>query len=116
MDDLQDKIAQIMSDPEALSQVQSLGKMLGLSPQQPPAPEPPPENDSPLSAESLSKLTKLMPLFSQVRQEDDVTRLLSALRPFLREEKIQKLESAKRMLQLMKLLPMLREGGLFELF
>ena len=44
MDNIQDKIAEIMADPEALSQVQSLGKMLGISGNaEPSLPAPPPE-------------------------------------------------------------------------
>ena len=116
MENLQDKIAEIMADPEALSQVRSLGKMLGLNPDEP-APVPAkaePQSDGLLSGEALSAVTKLMPLLSMANREDDTTRLLSALRPFLSEEKCRKLDSAKKMLQIMKLLPALKEGGFFE--
>ena len=120
MDNIQDKIAEIMADPEALSQVQSLGKMLGISgnaePSLPaPPPEPTVENDL-FSGETIGKLTALMPLLSQVNQEDDTTRLLAALRPFLGEQKQKKLESARRMLSLMRLLPVLKDGGLLDFF
>ena len=105
-----------MSDPEAISQVQSLGKMLGLgsgSNSEPPTP--PVENNNNIPNEMMSKLTQIMPLFSRLRQEDDTTRLLSALRPFLSEEKRIKLDSAKRILQFMKLIPLLKESGLVDL-
>ena len=117
MENIQDKIAEIMADPEALSQVQSLGKMLGLGSEEP-APPPPPKPDANelLSGEALGAITKLMPLLSMANQEDDTSRLLAALKPFLSEEKCRKLDSAKRMLRIMKLLPVLKEGGLFELF
>lgn len=106
-----------MSDPEALSQVQSLGKMLGLNQEQAPAAQPERREESSLmSPDSLSKITKLLPLLNMANQEDDVTRLLAALRPLLSEQRRQKLDSAKRMLQLMKLLPVLKNGGLFDLF
>ena len=106
-----------MSDPEAMSQVQSLGKMLGLgsgSNSEPP-PAPVENNNNNIPNEMMSKLTQIMPLFSRLRQEDDTTRLLSALRPFLSEEKRIKLDSAKRILQFMKLIPLLRESGLVDL-
>ena len=106
-----------MSDPEAMSQVQSLGKMLGLgsgSNSEPP-PAPVENNNNNIPNEMMSKLTQIMPLFSSLRQEDDTTRLLSALRPFLSEEKRAKLKNAKRILQFMKLIPLLKESGLVDL-
>lgn len=115
MDNLQDAISQIMSDPEALSQVQSLGKMLGLGNKSQNEAKPKPSSDSAVPSDMMSKITKLMPLLRQINQEDDTTRLLSALRPFLSEEKCRKLDSAKKMLQFMKLIPVLRESGLADL-
>ena len=117
MDNIQDAISKIMSDPEAISQVQSLGKMLGLSSGSNSEPPPPPveNNNNNIPNEMMSKLTQIMPLFSRLRQEDDTTRLLSALRPFLSEEKRIKLDSAKRILHFMKLIPLLKESGLVDL-
>ena len=117
MDNLQDKIAEIMADPETLSQVQSLGKMLGLGSGEP-APAEPPDNETGnmLSGEALGAVARLMPILSTVNQDDDTTRLLSALRPFLSEEKCRRLDSAKKMLRIMKLLPVLKDGGLFDFF
>ena len=115
MDNIQDKIAEIMADPEALSQVQNLGKMLGLGSEEP-SPPPEPETNGLMSGEALGAVTKLMPLLSMANREDDTTRLLAALRPFLNKEKCRKLDSAKKMLQIMKLLPILKEGGLFDFF
>lgn len=112
---IQDKISEIMSDPEAMSQIQSLSQMLGLGGSQPALPEKK-ESDELFSDEALGKLTQLMPLISRARQEDDTTRLLSALRPFLSEEKCRKLDSAKRILTMIKLLPALKDVGVFELF
>lgn len=135
MDNIQEKIAQIMSDPQAMSQVQSLGKMLGLGNQNNPVENHPSTGNSDayidnnrntlsdasvsmnngIPTEMMSKMMKLMPLFQQMNQEDDVTRLLQALRPFLSEDKCRKLDSAKRMLQMMKIIPLLKEGGFIDL-
>ena len=60
---------------------------------------------------------KLAPLLGQLNQEDDSTRLLQALRPMLSEARRAKIDEAVRILQLMRLLPMLKElGGLPGLF
>jgi len=135
MDNIQEKIAQIMSDPQAMSQVQSLGKMLGLTNQTDPvesnfssgASDVHTDNNTKsvsdanlsinngLPTEMMGKLMKLMPLFQQMNQEDDVTRLLQALKPFLSQDKCRKLDSAKKMLQMMKMIPLLKEGGFMDL-
>ncbi len=54
---------------------------------------------------------KLAPMLSQLNREDDSTRLLMALRPLLREERRRKIDEAVKILQLMRLLPMLRDMG-----
>ncbi len=117
MDDIQSQISRIMSDPEAMKQVQSLGEILGISQnQKPPEPKPPePVKDisSLLGSDTLSGITKLMPVLSSIKQEDETTRLLLALKPFLSEDKRRKLEEAKKMLQFLKVLPLLKNGGLF---
>lgn len=115
MDNIQEKIAEIMADPEALSQVQSLGKMLGIGAQQKPAAPELVEESSALSGEALASIAKIIPLLSQVNREDDTTRLLAALRPFLSEEKCRKLDSAKKMLGIMKVLPLLKNEGIINL-
>lgn len=68
-------------------------------------------------ADSLAMVAKLAPLLSQLNREDDSTRLLQALRPMLSEARRAKIDEAVRILQLMRLLPMLKElGGLPGLF
>lgn len=119
MDDLQSKLSQIMSDPEAMKQVQSLGKMLGLSGNNNEVPkekEPEPvQNNIPsvLNNDAISGITRIMPVLNSMKQEDETTRLLLALRPFLSCEKQKKLDEAKKMLQFLKILPLLKNGGLF---
>ncbi len=111
---IEDKLNQIMSDPEAMEQVKSLGKMLGLDASEPAAPAE--STNDLLTPEALGKLTQLMPIINNARKDDDTTRLLAALRPFLSEEKRRRLESAKKILMIIKLFPALKEVGLPELF
>ncbi len=115
MDNIESKIARIMSDPEALKEVQELGKALGITTDNP---EPVVQkNDNPLlSDDALKGIAKIAPLLSQVNREDDTTRLLAALRPFLSDEKCRKLDSAKKMIGIMKLLPVLKNEGILNIF
>jgi hypothetical protein len=99
---MQEQISQILNDPEAMRQVQSLGEQLGLSKPQP-KPEP----------EGLGALTKLAPLMNRFSADDEVSRLLEALRPFLGEEKRRRLDQAARLMRLIKVIPLIKDSGLF---
>ncbi|MDR1563566.1 MAG: hypothetical protein LBS74_01230 [Oscillospiraceae bacterium] len=54
-------------------------------------------------------LSKLSPLLGEFNKEDENIRLLRALRPFLKEDMHKKLDEACRIMQIMRLLPLLRE-------
>lgn len=145
MDNLQDILSSVLSDPEAVSKLRSLGKELGLntdstgntsSPQNPPKPQ---EGASSidlsalsgllgsnarstpaaqglagsLSPETLSVITRFLPLLSGMNQEDEATALLNSLRPFLSAERCKRLDEAGKMLKVMRILPKLRSTGLF---
>lgn len=112
---IESKIAEIMSDPEAMEQIQSLGKMMGLDKTNSEPARLKDSNDI-LGDETIGKLTQLMPLISNARKEDDTTRLLGALRPFLSEEKCRRLDNAKKILMMIKLIPALKEVGFTDLF
>lgn len=58
----------------------------------------------------LQKIMQAMQLFSQ---ENPKVELLRALRPLLSEKRAKKVDDAIRIMQLMQVLPMLKESGLF---
>ena len=77
----------------------------------PPQPDAPPQPEPPVSLPDpalLLKLTKLFSLLSS-HERDPQTDLLLALRPLVSPEKQQRIDTAARMLQLLRLLPQLRE-------
>lgn len=112
MSEIQDKINQILSNPEALKQVQSLGEQLGLSKPEPVKPAQKPTLDF-LNDDMLKTITRLAPVMQSVKGDDDTTHLLNALRPFLSKEKQQKLDQAEKMIKFIRIIPMLKEGGMF---
>ena len=59
----------------------------------------------------LKLLTKLAPLMGAMDKDDDDTRLLQALRPYLHGERERRLDETMRLLKLMRLLPLLQETG-----
>lgn len=116
MDDLSQKLSGILSDPEAMRDIAALASQLGVDApgihkeeaQTVPA-APKPDDDM------AARLMGIMPLLGSLKQDDDTTRLLEAMRPFLSEERQQKLDKAKRLIKVMKLMPMLRDLPLFDL-
>lgn len=114
MSELQDTLRQIMSNPEAMRQVQSLGEQLGLnaasSASASPAPVPAPPDTT--GGDMLSAFSKLAPLM-RAPQNDETVALLNALRPFLSEEKQERLRHAQRLIGLMRVIPLLKDSGLF---
>jgi len=67
-----------------------------------------------VTPEMLNMVTRIAPLLSKVNQEDDSTRLLQALRPLLSETRRKKVDEAMKILQMMRLLPLLKESGIFS--
>lgn len=119
MADIQDKINEILSNPEALRQVQSLVEQLGLAGNAPEKPQPPEKkNELSLPTDFMNddiakSLIKILPAVKSIGCEDDTTRLLNALRPFLSCEKQEKLDKAEKMLKLFKILPLLKDINIF---
>ena len=54
-------------------------------------------------------------MMSSFAEDDDVSRLLNALRPFLSEEKQQKLDRAQRLMKLVRIIPLIKDSGVFDL-
>lgn len=106
MASLEDNLNQLLSDPNAMEQIFSLAGKLGMS-SEPEAEEQPLSEREPeaaelsqplFGAEGLGGLGKLLEIFQgsqQTAQEADA--LLDALRPFLRQERQEKLDRARRL-------------------
>lgn len=133
MNDIESKIESILSDPDAMKQIEALSRSLGLA-ETPPPPaqktQSEKENKFDLSAltsmlsskgnehsqidgDMMKSITKFLPLLKNMNQEDETTALLSALRPFLSGDKAKKLEDAKKMLRILRMLPFIKSQGLF---
>lgn len=119
MEDLNEKITRLLSDPSSMAKIQSMMATLGggdnpAPPESAPSPPSEPAPSAPLEGlPDLGMLAKLAPLMGAFSKEDDDTRLLQALRPYLHGEREQRLDDTMKMLRLTKLLPLLQEQGLF---
>ena len=68
--------------------------------------------DQGVNPEMLQSIMKIAPLLSSVQQEDDNTRLLYALRPFLKPQRQKRLDESANMMRMFKLLPLLKGSGI----
>ncbi len=123
MDDLSQKIGEILGNPETMEQIKGLAGMLGQSPPTAKQNEEPRQNQpDPLFAgsgsndvmntEMLGAVMKLAPLFRSAQADDNSTRLLRSLKPFMHEERAKKIDGAIRLLGLMRMLPLLKNSGI----
>lgn len=111
MDDLTGKLAEMLNNPETMEQLKGFAGMLGQSASQKEEPEDIP-NTSSIPPDTMNTVMKLLPLLSSMNQEDKSTRLLQALRPFLGKERKKKLDEANKLLQMIRLLPLLKSSGI----
>ena len=64
-----------------------------------------------IDIEAIMKMGELM---SQMNKQDDSTRLLLALKPHLKPENRQKVDSAMKLMKIMNILPLLRDSGVLD--
>ena len=117
---LNEKIQSLLSSPDSMARIQSLMSSLGGGdlPFSLPQPEKQPESESKSEAATasapampdLSMLTKLMPLLGNLNKENEDTRLLRSLKPYLHGDREKRLDDAIRMMQLAQFMPLLQQG------
>jgi len=113
MDDLSEKIAQLLSDEESMRKLGQMAAMFGLGNAGEKEAAPP----APAQEESALQLTKFMPLIHALQSasvESQDAALLRALRPYLSPEKQRRADDAMRLLKLLSILPAVRDAGLLE--
>ena len=91
--------------------IETASSLLGQPQNETPPPKPPPADTASLDPALLLKLTGLFSLLNQ-SEPDPRADLLRALRPLVSEARRERIDVAARMLQLLSLLPQLRELGL----
>ena len=120
MAEFDEKLNQILSDPGAMAQIMQMAQSLGGDTSSPPSPSPspPPASSNQPSGDNgaslLSSLaggidpamlTKLLPLVRELggKQDSNARALLYALRPYLKEERQEKVERALQLARLFHL-------------
>jgi len=121
MEDLSQRISELLSDPSTMEQIKSLTGLFGQGSQNTdekasvsrPAQQ---QENSLLGSMTdpgmLNMMMKIAPLMQSLQGDDDSTRLLRALKPFMHEERAKRIDGAIRLLHIMKLMPMLKTAGI----
>ena len=121
VDDVNEKLNALLSDPGSMAQIMQLAQQLSgsmggdtaqpaaVSPAASPSPPPP----APLGGLDPQTITRYLPLLQELtRDTSQTTQLLYALRPFLKDGKQNKVERAARLARLITIgKRFLTEGG-----
>ncbi len=121
-DELSKKLNSFLNSPDGMEKLQGAMAALGISPDvlqgggaetaAAPPPEPAPTMPSlPNLGGDISGLLQLAPLLSNIGKDDHHTALLKALRPYLHGDREKRLDDSMKMMQLLKLLPILQQKG-----
>ncbi|MGN0517686.1 MAG: hypothetical protein ACI4II_03050 [Acutalibacteraceae bacterium] len=114
MDDIAGKLSQLLTDPEIMNMVKGISLSLPASDKQEEAQSNKASDTSDnIDFDFMDKIIKIMPIISSLSNDDETTRLLKALRPFLSHDKQKRLDSAITLVRLMRILPLIKEIGLF---
>ena len=92
MDDFENKLGQILGNPEMMGKIMAMAQSFG-SQEAPPAPPP---QESPAPEIDLAAIQKLTGLMGIAGMDNDQKALLSALSPYISSTRIHKLEKAMR--------------------
>lgn len=122
MDDLGSKLSELLSSPDGMSKIMDVASQLGLgtnkgtesdaekgTPSLPAASE---GGEVPANLD-VNLLMNMQRALSSMNKNDKNTELLRALKPHFSSERRGKVDEALRILQLVNMLPMLQESGLF---
>lgn len=113
MDDLQEKLAGILNDPESMEQVRKMAENLLGTPDEPTGSGEPGDSFSPPDGEEMQKIMRLLSKFHETGN-DNRSALLLALRPMVSEPKREKIDTAIKILRMIDLLPYLKESGILN--
>lgn len=107
MDNIGDIINSVLSDPEAVAKLKETAKQLGLDggTENSQSEAPPPASNE--SSDLLTAINRLVPMLGKLQEEDDMSRLIHALKPYLSGNRLKRAEEADKIMALMRVIPLL---------
>lgn len=101
MGELEEKIGNILNNPQMMQQILSMAQAMGSTPQE--APPPPPPQNEPLPNIDMDTVRKISALAQSAGIDRRERALLQALEAYLSRERLGKLEKAMRAAKMAKL-------------
>lgn len=116
MDDLSEKLAGILNDPESMERVRKMAEsILGEgAKEKEEAPSPEFDISSLLGMEDIGRLMSILAKFRS-SGNDPKAQLLYALKPHLSPPRREKVDTAVKILKIIELLPLIGETGILKL-
>ena len=113
MDDMEQKLNSILGNPDMMAQIMNMAQAMGANqPHEQPAPEQPRPPALPAMGIDPAMLQKIAMIAQQSGIDNHQQGLLRALRPYLHEERIVKLEKAMRAAKIANLATTFFSGGI----
>lgn len=118
MDDISEKLAEILNDPDSLKRVQEMAENILGSNNKTDNTPPSPDLNSIFGNADIdpSQIGKIISVMSRLKsdRDDNRAKLLLALKPHLSAPRREKVDTAIKLLKLIDLLPFLKESGMFD--
>lgn len=112
MSELEEKLSQVLSNPQMMQQIMALAQSMGTPSSQPePAPEPKPETAPALPPMDLGMIQKVAGMASSTGVDANQRALLRALGPYISRDRVGKLEKAMRAAKMAALASSLLQSG-----
>ena len=93
MDDFENKLGQILGNPEMMGKIMAMAQSFGA---QEPQPESQPQQEKSMPEIDFATIQKLTSLMGKAGMDSEQKALLSALSPYISGNRIRKLEKAMR--------------------
>lgn len=127
MEDIASKLAQMLDDPEGLNTIKSLAESMMADGNNPLSSIMQKQSNQSneagfdamdllgsVSPDQIKSIMHIMGVLNN-QQDDDRTRLLYSLRPYLSSKRQDRVDKAVKLLKLASVLPFINESGLFKL-
>lgn len=116
MDDISQKLAELLNDPDSLNMVREMAENI-LGDNKKEEKTPPSDVGSIFGNMDIDpvQIGKIMSVMSRLKsdKDDSRARLLLALKPHLSAPRREKVDTAIKLLKLIDLLPLLKDSGIF---
>lgn len=111
MDDLSEKLAEVLNDPESMNRIMEMAENLMGNQSQTQMPNG--DSGDILGGDELKTVISLLSKLKS-GNDDNRTQLLRALKPHLSEPKQEKVDTAIKILKLIEMLPLIKETGILN--